>query len=95
MPRFLVKMNVVESKTTTFVIDADNEDDVYDGLGELSSHFFENKCDWVTTEYEEPIIESVEQVVDMSMTGHTELPKNIFIQKRFDNIIKEMNNERS
>lgn len=95
MPRFLVKMNIVEAKTTTFVIDADNENDVYDGLGELSSHFFENKCDWITSDYEQPTIESVKQVIDTPMYGHTLVQNNISIQKRFDNIIKEMNNERS
>ena len=52
MPKFLVKMNVVEARETSFIIEADNENDIHDGLSELSYNYFERNCDWVTTEYE-------------------------------------------
>jgi len=62
MPKFLVTMNVVEAKRTSFVIQADNEDDVYDAVGEIDNDFFENheNVKWVCSDYEPPIIDGVE-----------------------------------
>jgi hypothetical protein len=94
MPKFLVKMNVVEAKETTFIIEADDEDDVYDGLGELDYNYFEKNCDWVSVEYEPPIIDDVKDVTNLDQTkGFTILDKNKKIQKRFTNIIKGFSNE--
>lgn len=95
MAKFLVKMNVVEAKETTFIIEADNESDVYDGLGELDYNYFEKNCDWVSVEYEPPIIDNVKKINAGQTKGFTSTEKNQRIQKKFTNIIKEFsNNER-
>ena len=96
MPKFLVKMNVVEAKETTFIIEADNEDDVHDGLGEFSDSYFERNCDWITVDYEPPIIEKVMKIAvpkDWQSMGKTRGSKNKRIQDRFSHTIKKLSNE--
>lgn len=86
-------MNVVEARETSFIIEADNEDDIHDGLSELDYNYFERNCDWVTTEYESPAIDTVKNVTNLSQTkGFTSVEKNRKIQKKFSNIIKGFNN---
>ena len=87
MPKYLVTMNVVEAKTTSFVIQANNESDVFDGLSELESDYFEKNCQWITLEYEPPTIESVE--VTKKGLGFCDSNKNKRIQSKFNKIIKE------
>lgn len=89
MPKYLVTMNYVEAKNTSFVIEAENEDDIHDGLGELDFTFFEKNCQWTTTEYEPPIIESVEET--KKGLGFCDASKNKKIQNRFNKIIKDFN----
>lgn len=62
MPKFIVNMNFVEAKSTNFIIEAENEDDIHDALNELDSTFFEKNCKWLTSDYEPPIIDNVEIV---------------------------------
>lgn len=87
MPKFLVTMNYVEAKSTSFVIEAENESDVNDGLGELDSDFFEKNCQWTTTDYEPPVIENVEQT--KKGLGFCDASKNKKIQNKFNKIIKQ------
>lgn len=84
-------MNVVEAKETTFIIEADNIDDVHDGLGELDYNYFEKNCDWISVEYEPPLIENVKQINRDQTKGLTGLMKNKRIQKRFSSIIDNFN----
>jgi hypothetical protein len=88
MPKFLVTMNLVEAKTTTFVIEAKSSDDVHDALGELEADYFEENCEWVTVDYESPIIESVE--VTNKGLGVCDAKENKKIQTKFNKIIKEL-----
>lgn len=81
-------MNYVEAKSTSFVIQAENEDDVHDGLAELDFTFFEKNCQWTTTGYEPPIVESVEET--KKGLGFCDAPKNKKIQNKFNKIIKEL-----
>lgn len=64
MPKFIVNMNFVESKSTNFVLEANDEDDIRDALGELDYSFFEKHCKWLTSGYEPPIIDNIEEVKD-------------------------------
>jgi len=89
MPKFLVKMNYVEAKNTSFVIQANNEDDVHDALGELDFTFFEKNCNWTTTEYEPPVIEDVEET--KNGLGFCDASKNKKIQTKFDKIVAKFN----
>lgn len=85
MPKFLVTMNLVEAKQTTFVIEAKSSDDVRDALGELDDDYFETNCEWVTVDYEPPIIESVE--VTKKGLGVCNAKKNKKIQAKFNKIV--------
>lgn len=84
-------MNVVEARETTFIIETDNIDDVRDGLGELDYNYFEKNCDWVSVEYEPPIIENVKQINADQTKGFTGIMKNKRIQNRFNKIIDSFN----
>jgi hypothetical protein len=88
MPKFLVTMNLVEAKATTFVIEAKSSDDVHDALGELDYNYFEENCEWITSDYEPPIVESVE--VTKKGLGVCDAKKNKKIQTKFNKIIKEL-----
>jgi hypothetical protein len=86
MPKFLVTMNLVEAKETTFVVEAKSSDDVRDALGELDYDYFETNCEWVTVDYEPPIIESVE--VTKNGLGVCDAKKNKKIQAKFNKIVE-------
>jgi len=88
MPKYLVSMNYAEAKSTSFIIQAENEDDVHDGLAELDFTFFEKNCQWTTTGYEPPIVQSVEAT--KKGLGFCDSSKNKKIQNRFNKIIKEL-----
>lgn len=94
MPKFLVTMNLVEAKETTFVVEAKSSDDVHDALGELDYNYFETNCEWVTVDYEPPIyalcksmsIENVE--VTKKGLGVCDAKKNKKIQAKFNKIVE-------
>lgn len=88
MPKFLVTMNYVEAKQTSFIIEAKNEDDLHDGLGEFDGDFFEENCDWTTSDYEPPIVEDVERLSNKKTKPFTGTVKNRKIQKEFNKTIK-------
>jgi len=79
MPQFKVTMNVVEAKKASFIVDADNEDTVWDVIGEIDN--WEDKLEWVTSEYEPPIIDNITQVKGRKV--------NKDVQKLFDCVIKD------
>ena len=94
MPKFLVTMNYVEAKRTSFVIDADNEDDVYEAMGEIDNDFFENheNVKWVCSDYEPPIIDEVEPLNNKNKNKVSCSEKQQkAIQKQFDSVIEYFN----
>jgi len=94
MPKFLVTMNYVEAKRTSFVIEAKDESDVYDGLGEIDTDFFENheNVKWACSDYEPPLIDAVKRLNDTNnnLISCT-VKQQKEIQKRFDSVIDFFN----
>lgn len=94
MPKFLVTMNYVEAKRASFVIEAQNEDDVYEGLGEIDNDFFENheNLKWVCSDYEPPIIDGIQPLntKNKNMVSCT-VKQQKQIQKEFDKVIDFFN----
>lgn len=84
-------MNVVEARETSFIIDAKNENDLHDGLGEFNLTDFEKNCDWTTTEYEPPEIHKVEELKRKKIKPLTNTVKNQRLQKKFNKIIDSFN----
>lgn len=94
MPKFLVTMNYVEAKRASFVIEADNQDDVYEGLGEIDHDFFENheNLKWVCSDYEPPIIDGVEPLNNKNKNQIScTVKQQKVIQKEFDKVIEFFN----
>jgi len=91
-------MNYVEAKRASFVIEADNEDDVYEGLDEIDNDFFESheNLKWICSDYEPPIIDGVVKLkVSNKDTTTCSLKQQKQIQKEFDKIIDFFNKEES
>ena len=94
MPKFFVTMNYVEAKRASFVIDAKNEDDVYEALGEIDNDFFENheNIKWVCSDYEPPIIDGVEPLNNKNKNNIScTIKQQKQIQKEFDKVIDFFN----
>lgn len=94
MPKFFVTMNYVEAKRASFVIEAENESDVFEGLGEIDHDFFENheNLKWVCSDYEPPIIDGVEQVNNKNKNQVScTVKQQKQIQKEFDKVIDFFN----
>lgn len=98
MPKFVVNMNYVEAKRTSFVIEAKNEDDVYEAISEIDIDFFENhdNIKWVCSDYEPPVIDCVEPLTKknkdyISCTAKQQKQ----IQKEFDRVIDYFNQTES
>jgi hypothetical protein len=94
MPKFLVTMNYVEAKRTSFVIQSDNEDDVYEALGEIDNDFFENheNVKWVCSDYEPPIIDGIEPLTKKNEKNVScSVKQQNGIQKQFDKVIDFFN----
>ena len=89
MPKFLVSMNIVEARSAKFIIEAEDEDAVYEGIGNIESDFLEENIKWYTSEYEPPVIDEVKTVPENSK----DYTLNKKIQKEFDKSIKELNEE--
>lgn len=96
VPKFLVTMNYVEAKRASFVVEAKDIDDVYDGLGEIDNDFFENheNLKWVCSDYEPPIIDGVDKLTskDKNQISCT-LKQQKQIQKEFDKVIDSFNQQ--
>jgi len=94
MPKFLVTMNYVEAKRTSFVIESDNEDDIYEAIGEIDNDFFENheNIKWVCSDYEPPIIDGVEPLNNKNKNKVScSVQQQKTIQKMFDDVIEYFN----
>lgn len=94
MPKFLVTMNYVEAKRTSFIIDANNEDDVYEAIGEIDTDFFENheNVKWVCSDYEPPIIDDIKPLNNKNKNSVSCSEKQQkAIQKQFDSVIEYFN----
>ena len=89
MPKFLVSMNIVEARSAKFIIEAEDEDAVYEGISNIESDFLEENIKWYTSEYEPPVIDEVKTVPENSK----DYTLNKKIQKEFDKSIKELNEE--
>lgn len=94
MPKFVVTMNYVEAKRASFIIDAKNEDDVYEAMGEIDNDFFENheNVKWVCSDYEPPIIDGVEPLNKKNEKMIScSVKQQKAIQKEFDKVIDFFN----
>ena len=94
MPKYLVTMNYVEAKRASFVIEAENESDVYEGLGEVDHDFFENheNLKWVCSDYEPPIIDGVEPLSKKNQKNVScTVKQQKQIQQEFDKVIDRFN----
>lgn len=89
MPKFLVSMNIVEARSAKFIIEAEDEDAVYEGIGNIESDFLEENIKWYTSQYEPPVIDEVKTVPENSK----DYTLNKKIQKEFDKSIKELSEE--
>lgn len=89
MPKFLVSMNIVEARSAKFIIEAEDEDAVYEGISNIESDFLEENIKWYTSEYEPPVIDEVKTVPENSK----DYTLNKKIQKEFDKNIKELSEE--
>lgn len=89
MPKFLVSMNIVEARSAKFIIEAEDEDAVYEGIGNIESDFLEENIKWCTSQYEPPVIDEVKTVPENSK----DYTLNKKIQKEFDKSIKELSEE--
>lgn len=94
MPKFLVTMNYVEAKRASFIIETENESDVFEGLGEIDHDFFENheNLKWVCSDYEPPIVDGVEPVNNKNKNQVScTVKQQKQIQKEFDKVIDFFN----
>lgn len=92
MPKFLVSMNIVEAKTTSFVIETENEDDIHDAFGEENFEypFFDENCKWVTSEFEPPVVDNIKEIKGNTPYIICTKTQNNKIQKVFNKTIKQL-----
>ena len=62
MPKFLVSMNYVEAHSTKFIIEAEDEDAIWDGIGNMNMDFLEENLEWHTSQYESPEIDEIKTI---------------------------------
>lgn len=79
-------MNYATAQTAKFILEAESEEDVYDGIQNIDSSYFEKNLDWRVSNYAEPVIENVDLVPENS----TDFRMNEKIQKRFKKTLKEI-----
>ena len=94
MPKFLVRMNYVEAKSTNFVIEAESESDIHDVFGEENFEypFFDENCKWVTSQFEPPVIDDITEIkvnIPFPYIICTKTQNNK-IQKLFNRTIKQL-----
>lgn len=92
MPKFLVSMNFVEAKSTTFIIEAENMSDIHDAFGEenFEYSFFEDNCKWVTSEFQPAEVDDVSLIKGKSPDTICTKAQNNKIQKLFNKTIKQL-----
>ena len=92
MPKFLVTMNVVEAKSTNFIIEAESGNDIHDVFGEENFEypFFDENCKWVTSQFEPPVIDSITMFTGKVPNIICTKNQNNKIQKLFNKTIKQL-----
>lgn len=81
MPKYEVIMNYVEAKCGKFVVEAKDPDELHDLIGELDLDFIEENVNFITTDYEPPVIEDYSKV-------HRDTPVHPLIQQEMDKVAK-------
>lgn len=81
MPKYEVCMNYVEAKRAKFVVEAKDEDELHDLIGELDLDFLEENAGFKTCDYEPPVIDEYKKV-------NKNTPVNQTIQKAIDEVSK-------
>lgn len=87
MPKFLISMNVIEVRSAKFIIEAEDEDAVYDGISNIDMDILEKNIKWRTATM--PIIDDVKIIPEDSK----DYSLNKKIQKEFDKSFNELNRE--
>lgn len=92
MPKFLVSMNVLEAKTTSFIIETKSEGDIHDAFGEENFEypFFDENCKWVTSAFEPPIVDDIKEIKGNIPYIICTKTQNDKIQKLFNKTIKQL-----
>ena len=92
MPKFIVNMNYVEAKNTSFIIETENESDIHDVFGEENFEypFFDENCKWVTSEFEPPVIDDITEIKGSIPYIICTKTQNNKIQKLFNKTIKQL-----
>jgi len=82
-------MNYVEARSTKFIIEAEDEDAIWDGIGNIDMDILEKNLEWHTSLYESPEIDEIKTIPNNSK----DYTLNKKIQKEFNKIIKELSEE--
>lgn len=92
MPKFLVSMNYVEVKSTSFIIETDSENNIHDVFGEENFEypFFDENCKWVTSEFEPPTVDDIKEIKGDTPYIICTKTQNNKIQKLFNKTIKQL-----
>ena len=80
MPKYKVHMNYVTAHRAEFVVEAKDEDELHDLIGELDLDFVENNAGFRVSDYEPPVIDEYEKV-------HKDTPVNETIQRAMDEVL--------
>ena len=80
MPKYKVHMNYVTAHRAEFVVEAKDEDELHDLIGELDLDFVENNAGFYVSDYEPPVIDEYEKV-------HKDTPVNETIQRAMDEVL--------
>lgn len=82
-------MNVVEARSAKFIIEAEDEDSVHEGISNIDMDILEKDIKWHTSNYEPPIIDDVQTIPKNSK----DYSINKKIQKEFNKSLKELSEE--
>ena len=88
MPKFIVNMNYVEAKSTSFIIEAESEGDIHDVFGEENFEypFFDENCKWITSQFEPPVIDNITMFIG-------KVPSKVICTKEQNNKIQKLFNK--
>lgn len=81
MPKYEVSMNYVTAHRAEFVVEAKDEDELHDLIGELDIDFIEKNAGFYVSNYEPPVIDEYKKV-------HKDTLVNKTIQGAMDEIEK-------
>lgn len=80
MPKYEVNMNYVTAHRATFVVEAKDEDELHDLIGELDLDFLESNAGFSVCDYEPPVIDEYKKV-------NKNTPVNETIQRAMDEVL--------